>query len=107
MRPGDDFTIIGYQPDGRSGIANLKLALDDNGALRYVGTVGTGFSAATMRMLRERLDPLAQKASPVAKLKGRSAVWMRPEHCAVVAYRGFTTAGELRHASYKGLKDDQ
>jgi hypothetical protein len=24
-----------------------------------------------------------------------------------IAYRGFTTAGELRHASFKGLRDDE
>jgi hypothetical protein len=30
----DAFLIIGYQPDGRGGIANLKLAIEENGALR-------------------------------------------------------------------------
>jgi bifunctional non-homologous end joining protein LigD len=30
----DAFLVIGYQPDGRGGIANLKLAVEENGALR-------------------------------------------------------------------------
>jgi bifunctional non-homologous end joining protein LigD len=37
----DDFAIIGYQPDGRGGIANLKLAIEDKGALRYAGAVAS------------------------------------------------------------------
>jgi bifunctional non-homologous end joining protein LigD len=100
----DAFIIIGYQPDGRGGIANLKLAIKENGALRYAGAVGTGFSDGTMRMLRKELDPLAQNRSAVSSLKVKGAVWVRPE-LYVVAYRGFTTATKLRHASFKGLRD--
>jgi bifunctional non-homologous end joining protein LigD len=101
------FVIIGYQPDGRGGIANLKLAIEENGALRYAGAVGTGFSEATIRMLRKVLDPLAEPRSGAAWPKVKGAVWVRPELYAVVADRGFTTAGELRHASFKGLRDDE
>jgi bifunctional non-homologous end joining protein LigD len=103
----DAFFIIGYQPDGRSGIANLKLAIEENGALRYAGAVGTGFSEATMRMLRKVLDPMSQSRSAVPSLNVKGAVWVRPDVEAQVAYRGFTTAGELRHASFKGLRDDE
>jgi bifunctional non-homologous end joining protein LigD len=42
-----------------------------------------------------------------ASLKVKGAVWVTPELQAQVAYRGFTTAGELRHASFKGLRDDE
>jgi bifunctional non-homologous end joining protein LigD len=94
----DTFLIIGYQPDGRGGIANLKLAIEENGALRYAGAVGTGFSDATMRMPREVLDPLTQNRSALPSLKVKGAVWVRPELYANVAHHGFTTAGELRHA---------
>jgi bifunctional non-homologous end joining protein LigD len=103
----DAFVIIGYQPDGRGGIANLKLAIEENGALRYAGAVGTGFSDATMRMLRKVLDPLTQNRSALPSLKVKGTVWVRPELYANVAYRGVTTAGELRHASFKGLRDDE
>jgi bifunctional non-homologous end joining protein LigD len=50
---------------------------------------------------------MTQVRSAVASLKVKGAVWVRPELYAVVAYRGFTTAGELRHASFKGLRDDE
>jgi bifunctional non-homologous end joining protein LigD len=51
----DDFLIVGYQPDGRGGIANLKLAREEGGKLRYAGAVGAGFSMSTTRALLKRL----------------------------------------------------
>ena len=102
----DDFLIVGYQPDGRGGISNLKLAREDGGRLHYVGAVGTGFSAKTMRSLLERFAPLVQKRCAVAGVTAKGAVWMRPELRAEVNYRGLTTTGELRHASFKGLRED-
>ncbi len=102
----DDFLIIGYQPDGRGGIANLKLAREEGGDLRYAGAVGTGVSVATMRDLLRRLNPLAVKRSPVVGLAVKGAVWTRPELLAEVNYRGLTATGELRHASFKGLRED-
>jgi bifunctional non-homologous end joining protein LigD len=102
----DDFLIVGYQPDGRGGIANLKLAREEGGKLRYAGAVGTGFSMETMRGLLKRLNPLAVKRSPVADLAVKGAIWTRPELRAEVNYRGLTTTGELRHAWFKGLRED-
>jgi bifunctional non-homologous end joining protein LigD len=56
-----------------------------------------------MRDLLKRLEPLVQKQSPIAGLKAKGTVWGRPELIAEVNYRGLTTTGELRHASFKGL----
>jgi bifunctional non-homologous end joining protein LigD len=100
------FLIVGYQPDRRGGIANLKLAREEGGKLRYAGAVGTGFSVQTMLDLLSRLNPLVQKRSPVADFAIKGAVWTRPALRAEVNYRGLTTTGELRHASFKGLRED-
>jgi bifunctional non-homologous end joining protein LigD len=97
------FVVIGYQPDGRGGFANLKLGREENGVLRYAGAVGTGFSAVAVQLLLARLSGFLQKDSPIHGLKVRGAAWTRPELVAEVQYRGFTTTGELRHASIKGL----
>jgi hypothetical protein len=99
----DYFAIIGYEPRGSGRIANLKLAANDNGALRYAGAVGTGFTAVVMRDLLKRLEPLVQKQSSIADLKAKGTIWTRPELIAEVNYRGVTTTGELRHANFKGL----
>jgi hypothetical protein len=52
----------------------------------------------TKRALLKRLDPLARKQATVAGFAVKGAVWTRPELRAEVAYRGFTTTGELRAA---------
>jgi ATP-dependent DNA ligase len=46
------------------------------------------------------------KRSPVADLTVKGAVWTRPALRAKVNYRGLTTRGELRHASFKGFRED-
>jgi bifunctional non-homologous end joining protein LigD len=45
----------------------------------------------------ERLPTLARKG----------VVWVRPELVAEVVYRGWTADEQLRHASFKGLREDK
>jgi bifunctional non-homologous end joining protein LigD len=72
----------------------------------YVGAVGTSFSDSVGTMLRAKLDAIRTPKCAVAGLKTKGAVWVRPDLQAEIAYRGVTTAGELRHASFKGLQGD-
>ncbi len=72
---------------------------------RYAGAVGTGFSEWVAAALRERLDSIRSERCAVAGLKAGGAVWVSPDLRAEIAYRGVTTAGELRHASFKGLTE--
>ena len=104
----DDFVIIGYQPGTgavRAPLANLKIASFDGKRLRYAGAVGTGFSEAVAEALRKRLDGIKAARCPIAGLRVGGAVWVSPDLRARVAYRGVTTSGELRHASFKGLNE--
>jgi bifunctional non-homologous end joining protein LigD len=55
------------------------------------------------KALRERLNAIVTAKCPVAGPKGKGSVWVAPNFKADVAYRGLTMAGELRHASFKGL----
>ena len=87
----------------RTPLANIKVATFDGTRLRYAGAVGTGFSEAVAAALRARLDRIATTRCPIAGLKVAKAVWVSPDLSAEIAFRGKTTAGELRHASFKGL----
>ena len=102
----DTFVIIGYQPGSgavRTPLANIKVATFDGKRLRYAGAVGTGFSEVVAAALRVRLDRISTPRCPIAGLRVGGAVWVSPDLRAEIAYRGLTTAGELRHASFKGL----
>ncbi len=102
----DSFAIIGYEPSSAAlgGVGNLLLAAESSAGLTYVGSVGTGFSAASARSVRVRLDQIVVDR-PVVALKRRGIVWTRPELLAEIAFRGWTGDRKLRHASYKGLRE--
>ena len=105
--------IAGWKPGegGRAGrIGSLLLGVQGPDGLEYVGHVGTGFTAATLAMLGERLEPLRVPASPfvtaVPRMYAKDAVWVAPRLVAEVEYTEWTKDGRLRHPSYKGLRDD-
>ena len=83
---------------------------DDDGSLRHVGRVGTGFTEAELDRLAEMLRPLEREDSPFApggpKIP-RGAVFADPELVAEVEFREWTDGGQLRAPSYKGLRDDK
>jgi bifunctional non-homologous end joining protein LigD len=110
-RLSDDFLIIGYSPsEVAGGIGALLLAEAEDGRLRYVGRVGTGFSMTAMKSLVARLEALRAKKATVAlppAEKRKGIVWVRPALVAEVEYGNRTADGILRHAVYKGLRSDK
>jgi bifunctional non-homologous end joining protein LigD len=76
--------------------------------LRYAGKVGTGFSDDDLRLLGERLEPLQRPDSPfTGRQPPRNAIFAEPRLVAQVEFSEWTSAGTLRHPSFKGLRDDK
>jgi bifunctional non-homologous end joining protein LigD len=103
--------VGGFLPgDGaRAGIfGSLLLGLWDAGSLRWIGAVGSGFSGAALRAIRETLDVLETADSPFAPdaETPANAVWVEPRLVALVQYKEYTSAGRLRGPSFKGFTDD-
>ncbi len=93
-------------------VGSLHMGVYDRaGRLRYLGMVGTGFTDAALRLLGERLAPLALTASPfddeVPALDARAARWVRPELVGEVVYRVLTPDLRLRHTAWRGLRPDR
>ncbi len=79
----------------------------ENDKLIYGGKVRTDYTEATARELRERLDPLIRRTSPLdVKIKKPKATWVEPTVNAEVEYGALTDDGLLREAVFKGLRDD-
>jgi bifunctional non-homologous end joining protein LigD len=107
-----EFVIGGYtDPQGsRHGFGALLLGYyDDNGQLTYAGKVGTGFTEATLASLYRTLAGTERRDPPFARGKlPRSGVhWVEPKLVGQVGFSEWTTAGELRHPRYQGLRRDK
>ncbi|RYF28688.1 MAG: DNA ligase D [Comamonadaceae bacterium] len=107
-----EFVIVGFtEPKGsRKGIGSLLLAVHGpDGALRYAGNVGTGFSERTLAELRERLEAIRSRTNPLGKEPAatRGALWVKPQLLAEVAFAEWTRQGRIRHAVFHGLRDDK
>jgi bifunctional non-homologous end joining protein LigD len=91
--------------------ALLLGAHDEQGHLRYLGHVGTGFTDAMLRDLLAQLQPLRRPDSPfdepVPREDARKAHWVHPELVGEVVYRTLTHDGRLRHAAWRGLRPDR
>jgi bifunctional non-homologous end joining protein LigD len=98
------------EPTGsRAGFGSLVLGLYEQGRFVHCGNVGTGFDAATIRVLMKKLRPLAVKTSPFhppPKTRTR-AHWVRPKLVAQVRFTEWTNDGSMRHPTFLGLRDDK
>jgi bifunctional non-homologous end joining protein LigD len=77
--------------------------------LRYAGKVGTGFTASELAALAARLAPLERKTSPfgAGPKPPKGTTFVEPRLVAEVEFREMTAEGQLRHAAYKGLREDK
>ncbi|TAK47871.1 MAG: DNA ligase D [Xanthobacteraceae bacterium] len=108
-----EFVIAGYVPSStsRKAIGSLVLGVHDGGRLRHVGRVGTGFTITLAEELFRRLDRMRIQESPFARKltaeEARQVRFVRPELVAEVEFRNWTADGNLRHASFRGIREDK
>jgi bifunctional non-homologous end joining protein LigD len=91
--------------------ALLLGAYDEQGRLRYLGDVGTGFTEQMLGDLMVRLTALEQPGSPfdepVPRDHARRTRWVRPQLVGEVEYRAVTPDRRLRHTAWRGLRADK
>jgi len=106
----EEFVIGGYTPPAgsRTHFGALLMGAHDDGLLRYVGKVGTGYDQKTLADLHRRFQPLVRKSAPFADPpREKGAVWLAPRLVAQVAFQEWTHDGRLRQPVYLGLRDDK
>jgi len=106
-----EVVIVGFTKPRRSRkyFGSLVLAVREGKKWRYVGHVGTGFDATTLKDMHERLLPYIAAHKPFdEKVKYEDdTTWVRPKLVGEVKFTEWTAGGEMRHPSFIGLRDDK
>ncbi len=106
-----EFVIGGFtEPQGdRDYFGALVLGVHQEGELRWVGNVGTGFDQKLLAGLHARLEPLIVQTCPFAERPkpDRGITWVKPELVCQVKYANWTPDDRLRAPVFVGLREDK
>jgi len=117
-----EVVIGGYTQNKGSSkpFSSLLLGVYEQGRLRYVGKVGTGFNNRQQKAMMQQFKPLVIKKCPFVETPDYNkpsrfrpdppparATWLKPVLVCEISFTEVTQDGVFRHPSFQGMRADK